>query len=99
MAPELLINDYRYPTADVFSLGLTLYEVCIFLDNREAVSSGQSALPSGGDDWHLLRTGQVMLSQYISFRACSVYMAIPLYMYTSYHIESFSIHGVHIKIE
>ena len=64
MAPELLIDDYRYPTADVFSLGLTLYEVCVFLDNREAVCSGQSALPSGGDEWHLLRRGQVILSQY-----------------------------------
>ena len=62
MAPELLINDYRYPTADVFSLGLTLYEVCVFLEYREAVSSGQSALPSGGDEWHLLRRGQVILS-------------------------------------
>ena len=37
MAPELLNSLDRYPSADIFSLGLTLYEVCIAAEHRDLV--------------------------------------------------------------
>ena len=39
MAPELLNSLDRYPSADIFSLGLTLYEVCIAAEHRDLVRS------------------------------------------------------------
>jgi serine/threonine-protein kinase RIO1 len=60
MAPELLDSSDRYPPADIFSLGLTLYEVCIssLSQNIDNVAAGNSPLPSEGLDWHVLRDGQ-----------------------------------------
>ena len=37
MAPELLNSLDRYPSADIFSLGLTLYEVCIASEHCDLV--------------------------------------------------------------
>ena len=48
MAPELLSSGVKLPCADIFSLGLTLYEM----------SSGFGwELPSEGPQWHKLRSG------------------------------------------
>jgi serine/threonine protein kinase len=59
MAIELLESSDRYPSADIFSLGLTLYETCISCTEkyREAVGLGQSPLPNEGPFWHVLREG------------------------------------------
>lgn len=63
MANELLNNCARKPSADVFSLGLTLYELsyseaqlAVFLEQnlRDEVIS----LPSQGHQWHVLRSGE-----------------------------------------
>eukprot|EP00596_Hydrurales_sp_CCMP1899_P009863 CAMPEP_0119054310 /NCGR_PEP_ID=MMETSP1177-20130426/74984_1 /TAXON_ID=2985 /ORGANISM="Ochromonas sp, Strain CCMP1899" /LENGTH=1254 /DNA_ID=CAMNT_0007034505 /DNA_START=97 /DNA_END=3861 /DNA_ORIENTATION=+ len=58
MAPELLDSSDRDTPADVFSLGLALYESCIFNDHSEMVANGLSALPSEGPGWHMLRHGE-----------------------------------------
>ena len=59
MAPELLDSNDRYPSADIFSLGLTLYEACISCNpqQRETVAAGNSPLPTEGPLWHVLRDG------------------------------------------
>ena len=59
MALELLDSSDRYPSADIYSLGLTLYETCISCTekHREAVGLGQSPLPNEGPFWHVLREG------------------------------------------
>lgn len=57
MAPELLASSDRHSSADVFSLALTLYEMCILSDHRLRAGAGLSPLQSGGPDWHLLRNG------------------------------------------
>ena len=48
MAPELLSSGVKQPSADIFSLGLTLYEM--------AAGIGWE-LPSEGPRWHDLRSG------------------------------------------
>ena len=48
MAPELLSSGVKLPCADIFSLGLTLYEM--------SAGSGWE-LPSEGPQWHKLRSG------------------------------------------
>jgi len=48
MAPELLTNEVRHPSADIFSLGLTLYELASHLD---------FVVPADGPGWHELRNG------------------------------------------
>lgn len=48
MAPELLNNEVSHPSADIFSLGLTLYELASNLDFE---------IPSHGLRWHELRKG------------------------------------------
>eukprot|EP00977_Amphora_coffeiformis_P010726 scaffold2512_cov164-Amphora_coffeaeformis.AAC.11 len=48
MAPELLTNEVRHPSADIFSLGLTLYELASHLDFN---------VPADGPRWHELRNG------------------------------------------
>lgn len=73
MAPEILNVLPREPTADVFSLGISMYEVCLPLPpppppaffGNNAASSYQNALlahgsllPSEGDMWHVLRQGK-----------------------------------------
>lgn len=57
MAPELLASSDRQSPADVFSLALTLYEMCILSEHRLRAGAGLSPLQSGGADWHLLRNG------------------------------------------
>ena len=53
MPPELLSSVTRQPSADIFSLGLTLYEVA---------TESHVEMPSEGPDWHELRsdTGPVL---------------------------------------
>ena len=46
MPPELLSSGVRFPSADIFSLGLTLYEVA---------ADHQIDMPSDGPRWHDLR--------------------------------------------
>ena len=53
MAPELLDSCDRFPPADIFSLGLTLYELCMTDGRLENYS-----LPSEGISWHALREGR-----------------------------------------
>jgi serine/threonine protein kinase len=48
MANELLSSSLKHPGADIFSLGLTLYELA---------ASATWALPREGDRWHNLRSG------------------------------------------
>ncbi|ETV72110.1 WEE protein kinase, variant [Aphanomyces astaci] len=48
MAPELLQSTARQPSADIFSLGLTLVELATGV-----------ALPSQGPQWHVLRSGSL----------------------------------------
>jgi hypothetical protein len=57
MAPELLASSDRQSPADVFSLALTLYEMCILSEHRLRAGAGLSPLQSGGPDWHRLRNG------------------------------------------
>ena len=68
MAPELLDSSDRYPPADIFSLGLTLYESCSLVRNRDRIVQGLSSLPSEGPDWHTLRHGEVRTTN-SSFRS------------------------------
>jgi len=50
LAKEVLRGDLSgLPKADVFSLGLVVYELAI----------NPRALPCNGDEWHLLRTGRL----------------------------------------
>lgn len=59
MAAELLESSDRYPPADIYSLGISLYEICISCtqEHREAVAAGRSPLPTEGSSWHALRSG------------------------------------------
>ncbi|GJD11505.1 Wee1-like protein kinase [Galdieria sulphuraria] len=51
IAPELLEENYQFLTkADIFSLGMTAYELC-----RES----KVPLPSGGEEWHDIRQGHL----------------------------------------
>lgn len=45
---ELLSSPAKHPSGDIFSLGLTLYEVA---------SSGAWELPTEGSRWHIIRNG------------------------------------------
>ena len=54
MAPELLNSSDRLPPADIFSLGLTLYECCM-----ADPLSGLYIMPSEGAIWRALREGTV----------------------------------------
>lgn len=52
MAPELLDeNSDRMPSADIFSFGISLYEVCM-------IGYGLQSLPSEGPMWRALRDGK-----------------------------------------
>lgn len=63
MAPEILNASPRQPMADIFSLGITIYEVCMPLPPGHTNSYSNaflvhgSLLPSEGDGWHNLRQG------------------------------------------
>lgn len=59
LAFEVLNSRDRYPSADIFSLGLTIYETCISCtpQYRDHVALGNSPLPSDGPQWHVLRDG------------------------------------------
>jgi serine/threonine protein kinase len=52
MAPELLSSGVTHPSADIFSLGLTLYELASEID---------FVMPSEGPRWHELRHGLQVL--------------------------------------
>jgi serine/threonine protein kinase len=54
MAPELLNSSDRMPTADIFSLGITLYELSMI----QGKGNGLYVLPSEGLLWHELREGK-----------------------------------------
>lgn len=54
MAPELLNSYERLPSADLFSLGLTIYELCY---TRDQIEKNNVILPSDGPNWHKLRKG------------------------------------------
>jgi len=54
MAMELLNNCERLPSADMFSFGLTIYEVAY---SEQQLSSRLISLPSQGPLWHTLRSG------------------------------------------
>jgi serine/threonine protein kinase len=47
MSPELLSSGVRQPSSDIFSLGLTIYEIAADL---------QTEMPSEGPEWHFLRS-------------------------------------------
>ena len=47
MPPELLASGARHPSADIFSLGLTIYEIA---------TDAQGGLPREGPHWHSLRS-------------------------------------------
>ena len=74
MAPELLASSDRYPSADIFSLGLTLYETCISCtpQHREAVAAGSSPLPLEGPLWHILRDGEAPPPQDRAVALCTL---------------------------
>lgn len=59
MAPELLASDVRHPSADMFSLGLTLYELA---------SSLSFEVPAEGQLWHDLRSSANKMSEIPSTR-------------------------------
>ena len=53
MSLELLNDDHNNLTkSDIFSLGATLYEVCLGRD-----------LPCDGPEWQQIRNGQLMMLQ------------------------------------
>lgn len=47
MSPELLSSGARQPSSDIFSLGLTIYEIAADI---------QTEMPSEGPEWHFLRS-------------------------------------------
>jgi serine/threonine protein kinase len=49
MPPELLSSGKRHPRADIFSLGLTIYEIA---------TDVQIEMPAEGAHWHYLRSSQ-----------------------------------------
>lgn len=48
MAPEILASLDRYPSSDIFSLGMTIYEILL-------LGLGYGPLPEEGQQWHDLR--------------------------------------------
>ena len=73
MAPELLASSDRQPPADIFSLGLTLYEVCVLSEHRARVGAGMSPLSAEGPAWHLFRNGTIPV---LSNRSDALYALI-----------------------
>ncbi|KAF8770275.1 Wee1-like protein kinase like protein [Argiope bruennichi] len=56
MPAELLQDNYKHlPKADIFALGLTIYEVC-----------DGGPLPKNGDEWHSIREGHLPYLPYYS---------------------------------
>jgi serine/threonine protein kinase len=55
MAHELLNETERMPSADIFSLGLTLYELSY---SKQRLETGCISLPFDGPMWHALRQGR-----------------------------------------
>lgn len=81
MAHELLDSSDRFPSADIFSLGLTLYEACISCtpQHRESVAQGDCPLPSEGPLWHVLRDGDAPAPQGRDPELCAVIRAAMRY--------------------
>lgn len=59
MAPELLTSSDRNPPADIFSLALTLYEICKTAENGVDGTTGKWSLPFEGLQWRQLRRGDL----------------------------------------
>jgi serine/threonine protein kinase len=57
MAPELLNIPERLPSADIFSLGLTLYEMCY---SQMQLDKGSVSLPLEGEEWQRIRDGNAI---------------------------------------
>jgi serine/threonine protein kinase len=54
MALELLNDVESDPSADIFSFGLTLYELCF---TNVMLAANHTSLPIDGPEWHTLRDG------------------------------------------
>lgn len=53
---ELLQDNYKHlPKADIFALGMTIFEIC-----------GGGPLPKNGDSWHAIREGKLPYLSYYS---------------------------------
>lgn len=63
MARELLNESVRQPSSDLFSLGLTVYELCFTDTSQEPFD-----VPFDGPEWHRLRDGQYDLPSQRSHR-------------------------------
>lgn len=59
MAPEVLTSSDRNPSADIFSLALTLYEICKTAENGVEGITGKWSLPFEGSQWQQLRKGDL----------------------------------------
>lgn len=62
MARELLNDSDRRPSADIFSLGVTVYETANIhtmqpTHELDGIFGRPFSLPTGGDGWHQLRDG------------------------------------------
>lgn len=60
---ELLNDDMRRPSADIFSLGISLYEIANIhrmepLPTLDGLQGNTFSLPTEGDDWHVFRDGR-----------------------------------------
>jgi membrane-associated tyrosine/threonine-specific cdc2-inhibitory kinase len=60
LAMELMNNSAQMPSADIFSLGITLYEAAY---DAEQLLCGYIALPSEGDFWQALRQGTELVKK------------------------------------
>ena len=57
MALEVLTSSDRNPSADIFSLALTLLEICKTAENGVDSTTGKWSLPFEGSQWQQLRSG------------------------------------------
>lgn len=62
MVKELLNDNSRKPSADIFSLGITIYEIASIHTMRSAqevdgILGKPLSLPTEGEGWHRLRDG------------------------------------------
>lgn len=60
---ELLNDDMRHPSADIFSLGISLYEIANIhhmepLPTLDGLRGNTFSLPTEGDEWHVFRDGR-----------------------------------------
>lgn len=73
MSMELLSGDHADLTkSDIFSLGITMYELCL---------GGSKSLPSNGSEWQSLRAGSIMHLQDTPFELHKIILSM---MHPSY---------------